>query len=227
MTKIAVLLLCLLLPAVAALGQPSPIGVVSKVINEVSRKDGDADWTKAAKGEILTAGNHVRTGARSFALVKFNDNTLVRISEATEVILTGARSGEAFSKSVDLHSGAVGFKVQKQRAGEEFRFTSPTSVASVRGTEGFFATSTLGDTLTIIRGLVGLLNVSSQHSIDVGEGFTGISNPDGSITSREATREERRKAMNAIRTGDQPKQLKIQLRTPDGEKRDLIIDYKE
>jgi hypothetical protein len=200
---------------------------LSKAINEVSRKAGSTEWTKASKGDLLGTGNRIRTGVRSFALIKFNDNTMVRVREESEITLAGARTGDRFSKSVDVTGGAVGFKVQRQRSGEEFRFTSPTSVASVRGTEGFFATSAAGDTLTILKGLVRLLNLTSQTSADVGEGFTGISTPDGSVTSREATREERRKAADALRTGDQPRQLKLQLRSPDGEKQELIIDYKE
>jgi hypothetical protein len=227
MTKSVVLGLCLALSAAAAFSQTAPIGLLSKVINEVSRKDEKTDWAKASKGDLVATGNRIRTGAKSFALIKFNDNTMVRVREESEVTLAGSRATGAFSKSVDLINGAVGFKVQRQRSGEEFRFTSPTSVASVRGTEGFFATSAAGDTLTIIKGLVGLKNSSSQTSVEVGEGFTGISNPDGSVTSREATREERRKAMDALRTGDRPRQLKLQLKTPDGGKQELIIDFKE
>jgi len=227
MTKSVVLGLCLALSAAAAISQTAPIGLVSKVINEVSRKDEKTDWAKASKGDLVATGNRIRTGVKSFALIKFNDNTMVRVREESEVTLAGTRVAGAFSKSVDLTNGAVGFKVQRQRSGEEFRFTSPTSVASVRGTEGFFATSAAGDTLTIIKGLVGLRNLSSQTSVDVGEGFTGISNPDGSVTSREATREERRKAMDALRTGERPRQLKLQLKAPDGEKQELIIDFKE
>lgn len=227
MTKSVVLGLCLALSAAAASSQTAPIGLLSKVINEVSRKDEKTDWAKASKGDLVATGNRIRTGAKSFALIKFNDNTMVRVREESEVTLAGSRATGAFSKSVDLINGAVGFKVQRQRSGEEFRFTSPTSVASVRGTEGFFATSAAGDTLTIIKGLVGLKNSSSQASVEVGEGFTGISNPDGSVTSREATREERRKAMDALRTGDRPRQLKLQLKTPDGGKQELIIDFKE
>jgi len=227
MTTTRLLVLSCVLSATCASAQTNPIGLLSKVINEVSRKTGNADWAKAVKGELVTTGDRIRTGNKSFALIKFNDNTMVRIRDESEVTLTGSQNAGMFSKSVDLSNGAVGFKVQKQRTGEEFRFTSPTSVASVRGTEGFFATSAQGDTLTILKGLVGLQNLSSRKTVDIGEGFTGISMPDGSVTSREATREERRKATNALRTGDQPKQLRLQLRTPDGEKRDLIIDYKE
>jgi hypothetical protein len=207
--------------------QSTPIGLLSKVINDVTRKAPQTEWTRAAKGDMVGTGHQVRTGDRSFAILKFSDNTMVRIREASELTVTGAVDGEKFSKSVDLNSGAVGFKVQRQRVGEEFRFTSPTSVASVRGTDGLFSATTSGDTLIISSGTVSLLNRITQNTVDVPEGFTGVSTPDGSIISRTSTREERRSAAEAVRTGDQPRQLKLQLRTPDGEKRDLIIDYKE
>lgn len=207
--------------------QTTPVGLLSKVINDVARKSPTTDWTRATKGDQVISGHQVRTGDQSFAILKFNDNTMVRIREATVLTVTGTVDAGKFSKSVDLNSGAVGFKVQRQRVGEEFRFTSPTSVASVRGTDGLFSTTGGGDTLIIASGSVSLLNRFSQKSVDVPQGFTGISAPDGSIASRTSTREEQRSAAEALRTGDQPRQLRLQLRTPDGEKRDLIIDYKE
>jgi hypothetical protein len=204
-----------------------PIGVVSKVILDVSRKSSTADWAKASKGDMVATGDRVRTGEQSFAILKFNDNTMVRVRERSELAVTGSIQDKKFSKSVNLDNGAVGFKVAKQHVGEEFRFTSPTSVASVRGTDGYFAMAPGGDTLTIITGNVNLLNRFSSRAVDVGEGFTGISNPDGSVVTRASTREERRAAAEALRTGDQPRKLRLQLRSRDGEKKDLIIDYKE
>jgi hypothetical protein len=117
--------------------------------------------------------------------------------------------------------------VSAQKPGEEFRFTSPTSVASVRGTEGLYTASPDADTLVVTHGLVRLGSRFSAQTVDVGEGFTGIARRDGELAKREATRDERRIAEEAAKSGDQPHKLKIRLRGPQGDERDLIIDYKD
>jgi hypothetical protein len=40
-------------------------------------------------------------------------------------------------KNTFIQKGLIGFDVNKQSAEEEFKFTTPTVVASIRGTEGF------------------------------------------------------------------------------------------
>jgi urease accessory protein UreE len=48
-------------------------------------------------GEGLAAqGDRLRTGEKSLAIVKFKDNSLVRIRERSEVIITGSTSGSGF-----------------------------------------------------------------------------------------------------------------------------------
>jgi hypothetical protein len=117
--------------------------------------------------------------------------------------------------------------VSAQKPGEEFRFTSPTSVASVRGTEGLFTAAPDADTLVVTHGLVRLASRFGSQTVDVGEGFTGIARRDGGLAMRQATRNEQRAAEEAAKSGDQPHKLKIRLRNAQGEERDLIIDYKD
>jgi len=145
----------------------------------------------------------------------------------SELTVTGSMTGSAFSKAVELDAGAVGFNVAKQQTGEEFRFTSPTSVASIRGTGGQFICGAGTDTLTVLNGTVTLFNNSSSRSIDVGAGYTGISDRDGNLFSRLATDDEKRSAEDAIRTGDQPMKLEFELRDGEGRTKNLRIDFKQ
>jgi len=202
------------------------VGLLSKVILDVTWKAEGVDWETAKRGQALSSGDMVRTGTRSLAVVKFKDNSLIRVRELTELTVTGTLKQQKFSKSVNLQSGGVGFTISDQQAGEEFRFTSPTSVASIRGTGGLF---TIGreDTLTVVDGLVALLNTVSSTSLDVREGYTAFSRPDGSIDARLSTRAEREAAEGAIRGDDTPRQLKLELRNDRGETEELIIDFKE
>ncbi|HEX9014529.1 MAG TPA: FecR family protein [Chloroflexota bacterium] len=204
----------------------APVGLLSKVIAEVSRKEADREWQKAKRGETLGAGDRVRTGEKSVAIIKFLDNSLVRVRELTEVTVRGAMNGPSFSKSVEVHMGVIGFTVQKQRSGEEFRFSSPTSVASIRGTGGMFRSRGTGDTLIVLEGAVEFTNVSSTQLVTVAAGFTGLSFPDGTILTRPSTNDERRSAEDALR-GEAQKTLEFELRDNQGRTKQLHIEYRD
>ena len=203
------------------------IGLVSKVIMDVSRRPSSRDWTKARRGDILDGGEAVRTGQQSFAVVKFKDNSLLRIQEKSLVTLTGISDRGVFQKGAKINDGIIGFRIQKQRAGEEFRFTSPTSVASIRGTEGVFALTDSGDVFTILTGLGRITNLVSMISVDVPEGYTALSQVNGRVAVRLASEQERDAARSASRLSEEERHLRLQLKNRKGETRDLIIDMKE
>jgi hypothetical protein len=207
-------------------GSGATVGLISKVIQDVTHKQVDTDWQKAKKGEPLVAGDRVKTGEKSIAILKFLDNSLVRVRELSELSVNGKLEGNAFLKSVDLQNGVVGFSIQKQRPQEEFRFTSPTSVASIRGTGGLFSASDSSDVLTVIEGTVTLLNRSSGESMDVSSGFTGISMPDGSVQIRQSTPEERMAAESATNEASL-KKLELELHDNQGKTRRLHLEIKE
>lgn len=202
------------------------VGLLSKVILDVSRMESGKKWEKAVRGQPLGPGDMIRTGIRSLAVIKFKDNSLVRVRELTELAITGTLDDKRFSKSVDLTRGGVGFVISKQLPQEEFRFRSPTSVASIRGTRGAFSIGQ-EDTLTVLDGLVQIQNSISSETVDVIRGYTAISRSDGSVESRPSTSEERESAQGAIRSSDIPRQLRLQLRNSRGEVEELIIDFKE
>jgi hypothetical protein len=135
-------------------------------------------------------------------------------------------NGSNFSKSLDVRMGVIGFTVQKQRVGEEFRFTSPTSVASIRGTGGSLRITGTGDTLIVLEGSVDLQNLLSRQSVAVASGFTGISSPDGSLFFRRSTDAERRRAEDALRSETQ-KTLEFELRDNQGRTKRLHIEYRD
>ncbi len=209
-------------PVTAAPGEP--IGLLSKVILEVAWKEAGKTWERASRGQMLGTGDMVRTGPASLAIIKFKDNSLVHLRERSELTVTGTTKSGSFSKSVEIQTGVVGFNVAKQRSGEEFRFTSPTSVASIRGTSGALNASSGSDTLVVIEGAVKLTNRRSSKFVDVSAGFTGISNGDGSVLSRASTERERRLAADAL-LSEQRKKLELELRNPQGKTNRLKIEY--
>ena len=118
----------------------------------------------------------------------------------------------------------MGFEVRKQ-TDERFRLTSPTSVASIRGTKGKWSGGHGNDTLIVVEGLVNLKNVNSNNEVDVAAGNIGFSNEDGSVTSRPATAQELADADNAAGTGSS-NELKLEFRDSQGNKKQLKLRYK-
>lgn len=179
------------------------VALVSRVVLDVTRKEAFRDWQIARRGETLSSGDRVKTGKNSVAVIKFKDHSLVRVRERSEVAVMGTRKKLLFSKSVNLDKGVVEFSIEKQKSDEEFRITSPTSVASIRGTDGKFASGGLSDTLTLIEGAVILTNMKSSRSVEVKAGYTGISDPDGTISVRRATPDELKTASGVAGEGNE------------------------
>jgi hypothetical protein len=177
----------------------SPVALLSKVVLDVARREASRDWQSARRGDILSPGDKVKTGEKSVAVIKFRDRSLVRVRERSELTVNETTSGVCVSRSVNLEDGSVGFKTEKQGSDEEFRFTSPTSVASIRGTEGQFISGRDSDTLIIIEGVVLLKNARSFETVEVQAGHTGIANSDGTVFVRQATLTEITKARGAVR----------------------------
>jgi hypothetical protein len=168
-----------------------PIAMIMKIINtDVQRRSPGKEWQKAKRGDQLASKDNLKTGANAFAVVKFNDNTLLKVRPNSEITISGEIAGNVFSKSVELNRGGTDFDVNKQEK-EKFEFSTPTSVASIRGTNGRFLTNPdSSDYLFINHGLASLLNLLSQKSTEVGNGQVGISYHDGRIEVRVMTKEE-------------------------------------
>jgi hypothetical protein len=213
--------------AAAPAPSATSVALISKIVLDVTCKQIDKEWQNARKGQTLASGDKVKTGAKSVAIIKFKDNSLVRVRELTELTVTGTMNGSAFSKTVEMKGGVVGFNVKKQQPGEEFRFSSPTSVASIRGTGGAFSSSTASDTLIVTVGLVEFTNNASDKKVDVPAGYTGISKPDGTLAVRPSTPEERAAAEQAARVSEEDNRLEFDLRDNRGNTKRLKIDFKE
>ena len=217
---------CAMLVGAAPSPPETTIALVSKVILDVTRKEVGKDWAPAKRGATLVSGERLKTGEKSFAVIKFKDNSMLRVREKSEVLLSGVVQGSSFSKGGELERGIIGFNIKKQQAGEEFRFSSPTSVASIRGTSGQFGSADSIDTLIVLEGLVRLTNKISSQSADVKDGHTGISSPDGILQVRISTPEEKLAAQLASRNGEQNNKLDIELNDGSGNKKNIEIEFK-
>lgn len=118
--------------------EETPIALVKKIVKDVTyKKANQSDWEIAKTGTPLKDGEEVKTGSKSLALILFTDGSgLMRVRENSILHIYGAKEGKKINKNTYVDRGLVGFEVNKQ-GDEEFKFTTPTAVASIRGTNGF------------------------------------------------------------------------------------------
>jgi hypothetical protein len=224
---LATIVVCIGVSSFGFRAERTTVALIAKIIQDVTTKSVAADWKKADKGEALISGDQVQTGVKSLAVVKFIDNSIVRVRERSQLTVVGlSGSPKMLSKTIELSNGAIGFEVKKQKLNEQFRFTSPTSVASIRGTMGKLSGGTGHDTLVITEGLVNFLNSSSNKDVDVPAGYIAFSNDDGTITVRQATEQELADA-NSAATGGSLNDLNLELRDSKGNKKELKLKFKK
>lgn len=168
------------------------VATIFKPVGAVDFRTGDNEWTKAKAATPLFSGDVVRTHENSFAIVKFLENSVLRVQEKSQVTISGEIARGEFSKNVHLQQGEVGFQVKK-RPNEKFEFSTPTSVASIRGTGGLLiAGQDSNDVLILGNGIVEFKNLFSNKILKVNGGQTAYSMSNGTITVEESSPEEKR-----------------------------------
>lgn len=191
-TTIVVLLAFLCIPITVEAQKKKTVATVFKPVGVVDYKSGDKEWTKAKPATPLLTGDLVRTGEQSFAIIKFLENSVLRVQEKSEVTIHGEIAKGEFSKNVYLERGELGFNVKK-RPSEKFEFSTPTSVASIRGTSGLLMSGgDSNDVLILGSGIVDFKNLISNFSTTVQGGQTAYSFSDGTIKVEESTPEDKR-----------------------------------
>jgi hypothetical protein len=136
------------------------IGIIKKAINKVEYKQDEAGWADAKDGQQLFNNDEVKTGSQSFVLIKFTDNSLLRIRENSILKISAKKEGKNLSQSAEVKAGIIGFNIEKQD-GDSFEFSTPTMVASIRGTEGFI--QAFGDSLSLLALSDGSVEVSDVN----------------------------------------------------------------
>ena len=142
-------------------------------------------------GSPLSHQDKIKTGKNGYiALMYLDDKTVVKMLGNSDLTIMGDRSGNKINKSLDIKYGRVAANVKPQK-GKEFRISTPTSVASVKGTEfAIQSDPSTGDSFTLIEGLIEVTNSITGESTEVQEGETATSNPDGSLYVAETTNDD-------------------------------------
>ncbi len=215
---------------------------IVKVVRDVKKRSTTTGWQAAVPLDRLKSGYQVRTEESSLAMIKFADNSKLIVRQKSIVDIKGeVRGKQILDRNVYSERGNIQFNVVKQER-EQFRFSSPVSVASIRGTEGaFIAGADSLDNLIIIHGLATLTNLLSNQSQDVGNGQTGTSDGHGNVGLHNSTSDEQNQGtddpnspynqgLQGDQQGDQGK-TKRTLRIPgedkDGNSKTIILEWEE
>jgi hypothetical protein len=159
---------------------------IVKVVRDVNMKSPTAGWQKAVPLSKLQSGYEVKTDKGSLAMIVFADQSKLILREKSIVTIKGeVRGKEILSRSVHMDRGNMIFNVKKAET-EQFRFSSPISVASIRGTKGGYTSGGRVDSLTITDGLSDFTNSFSGRTGTVGAGQTGVADSSGNFNVHQA-----------------------------------------
>ncbi len=206
-TSYILLLVCLVSSFCTAISAPlydsdKPVALIYKPVGSVEYLKEGKKWTKAAPATPLLSGDQVKTGANSFVIVKFIENSILRLQENSQITIRAElTANKEFSKDVNLDHGELTFDVKK-RENEKFEFSTPTSVASIRGTQGLLIDGAdSSDVLILGAGIVLFTNNVSNQSVNVNAGQTAYSYRNGKIEVKKTTPAELQKLQGAMGSG--------------------------
>ena len=202
----------------------SKIAVVTKVKGLVEiMPTGKTEFYDLKAGRILSSGDKIRTGKSGFtAIIFIDDKSTLKLKGNSEAVITGQRTAASISKKINMDIGTVRATIKKQNT--DFVIQTPTSVASVKGTDFWLLTDPVtGDQIICVEGTVGLVNSETGEDVDVTEGMSCISIPDGTLELSETDPSSIPDDPSDEQEG--PSQIRIYLEGPNGEQKVMIIEY--
>ena len=181
------------------------------------------DFSKLKPGTVLSDGDKIRTGNSGFvAIIFIDDKSILKLKANSEATIAGQRTSASISKKINMDSGTVRATITKQNV--DFVIQTPTSVASVKGTDFWLLSDPIsGDEVIGLDGVVNLVNNETGEEVDVTEGNSGTSNPDGSVGIEET--DPNSIPDDPIDDQEGPSQIRIYLDGPNGEQKTIVIDY--
>lgn len=199
------------------------IAVVTTVRGNAELKKGEAEWAAATFGTVLDDGDKVRTGEDGFvALIFTDDRSQLKIRPNTTLTMYGERDEDySIAKRVNMELGELLADVQQQKG--SLQVATPTSVASVKGTEFWVVVQVNGETQVLtLEGLVELLNLSSGQTVEVSAGNQALSDLAGMIQTGEITEDQ---IPEFIQDNLEAQEIEIRFRDDSGEEKTLIIRF--
>lgn len=199
----------------------TPVALIKKIVKDVTFKQSDeTDWELAKTGVPLQDGQEVKTGTKSLALILFTDGSgLLRVRENSILHIYGEKEADKLNKNTFLQRGQLGFQVSKQED-EQFKFTTPTVVASIRGTGGYIDVENENSTTIVCEtGLIELeATGGTRETGSLAGGNAANINSNGNITINPMTQNQQ----DQLKKNKQTDTKKIIIKTKEG---DIEIEY--
>lgn len=197
--------------------------IVLKVIQDVKHKKPTTDWLQTKPATQLETADQLRTGDKSIAVVRFVDGSSLRVRENTTITIFADKKDRGLIKKTKIDVGKMRFDVEKQQDEDEFIITTPTAVATIRGTSGFVNVDENGQTLLVVEtGIVDVRAlVGAQQAGTVEAGNSSFINREGNVQINPSTEQEKNEARNTLRTNEKY----LQIQTPQGTFRIYYLDF--
>jgi len=197
------------------------VAVIIKLKGTVQiQKPDQGQWEKATKGQTLGYGTRVKTGTDGLAMLKFlSDGSMFRMKSETSIALAKEDDTEV-TGDLGMEIGSAFFTIDKQTSKNRFIVTTPTTVATIKGTKFWVIVDTNAVTRVVVTaGTVSVKNVPSNQIGDVGQGYTAFSDS--------STLEIRKTTFHDIPADEALQELEFEFEGPDGKKERLKIEYDE
>lgn len=145
----------------------SATGKINHVRGEVSLTS-QGKTTKALPGTVVSSGDNIKTGLKSFAIITMDDGATFKLGIKTDLSIPN-------DNSINLNSGSLFSKVSKQKPNQQFKVHTPVAVIGVRGTEFFTSYGQSEDKksdvwMCVNEGSVEVTSTKSKKSVVVNEG---------------------------------------------------------
>ncbi|MCB0833520.1 MAG: FecR domain-containing protein [Bacteroidetes bacterium] len=201
----------------ATANESKVVAIVVKALGKAQVKQ-SSKWSNVGKGSRLYSGDEVQTKGDGYAAVMFlDDKSIVKVKPNSVLKIQGTYEGKSISKQMVMDVGELFVKVSRQKG--SFQVVTPTSVASVKGTEFWVLEGTQGTTVIGLEGLIDVLNKISNTTQPVSAGQTGKSGKDGEVTVTETKEEDIPDA------GGLSEEIIIKFQDSDGNEKEVRIKY--
>ena len=219
-------LFVIILSAVTLISASSKVAIAIKIKGDVSIIHKGLNTAQALKpGSPLSDQDKIRTGKNGFvAIMYLDDKTVLKMLGNSDMTILGQRSGVKINKSIDIKYGRIAAAVTPQKA-KEFMIATPTSVASVKGTElAIDSDPSTGDSFTLIEGLIEVTNNLTGETTEVQQGETAVSTPEGSLEVNNTTQGD----LEGFEEADMQvstQELRFEVEDENGNTKEIIIKF--
>jgi hypothetical protein len=197
--------------------QNKALAVVIKAKGKVLIERPGGKKEKVKRGSRIYHNDMLKTMKKARVAFRFlDDRSLVRMRENSLFKIQGKNENGSVSKNIQMEVGSAFFSIAKQKG--RFRVSTPTSVASVKGTkfECFYDNKSGEHVTATHEGLVGVR--VGEKEIDIKEGRLIIAKKDRTFKERKMTESDKKKFGIQGDKNDEDDLLEIKFKSSEGSK---------